>query len=157
MASQCKISAHYKMGREKEITAIRKKIEKLTSAKEDASEVAAALLAELSAIKDMDESLLRLTKIAFAVDRLRKSSAITDEAVKRSAKELLKSWQRLESKKAATGDEGGKKSSCGKKTAAAKAAAGVGAGFEDVERDAPIDFEITAAPPKRNKHGEEMS
>ena len=103
----------------------------------------------------MDESLLRLTKIAFAVDRLRKSSAITDEAVKRSAKELLKSWQRLESKKAATGDEGGKKSSCGKKTAvAAKAATGVGAGFDDVERDAPIDFEITAGPPKRNKHGE---
>jgi hypothetical protein len=143
------------MGREKEITAIRKKIEKLTLAKEDASEVAAALLAELSAIKDMDEPLLRLTKIAFAVDRLRKSSAITDEAVKRSAKELLKSWQRLESKKATNGEEGGKKSSGGKKTAtAAKAAAGVGAGFEDVERDAAIDFEITAAPPKRNKHGE---
>jgi hypothetical protein len=144
------------MGREKEITAIRKKIEKLNSAKKDASEVAAALLTELSAIKDMDEPLLRLTKIAFAVDRLRKSSAIADEAVKRSAKELLKSWQRLESKKATTGHEGGKKSSGGKKTtaAAAKAAAGVGAGFEAVERDAPIDFEITAAPPKRNKHGE---
>jgi hypothetical protein len=99
----------------------------------------------------MDESLLRITKIAFAVDRLRKSSSITDDAVKRSAKDLLKGWQQLTDKKT-TKEKEGKKSS-GKKTTSATESTSGRSGSDDVERDAPIDFKITAGPPKRNKHG----
>ena len=144
------------MSQEKEILSLRKKIEKLAASSDtsDVSEEAAALFAALAAITDMDEPLLRLTKIAFAVDKLRKSPALGDEAVKKSAKELLKNWQQVAAgKKKDGGSETKKKKvAAGPKAAAEKVAASGGSGGS-IERDAPIDFEITAAPPKRNKHG----
>lgn len=146
---------------EKEIASLRKKIEKLTAASDDdVSEKAAELLAALAAITDMDERLLRVTKIAFAVDRLRKAGAVRDESVKRSAKELLKGWQKLSSSGATSGEvatttKKKKNPSAGQKAEAEGGQKTVDkSGGVDVAREAPINFEITAAPPKRNKQGQ---
>jgi MoxR-like ATPase len=140
------------MGVEDDILSLRKRIEKLTSKSSsstaDVSEEAATLLAALAGIPDMNEQLLRVTNIAFAVDKLRKSAAVTDDKVKRSAKELLKQWQQVVSAKSA-GEPKKDKKKVPKESTGTKAVVGGGS----VERDAPIDFEITAAPPKRNKKG----
>ena len=145
------------MSVEQDIVKLRKKIEQLLTSStepeknETVAEEATDLLAALAAITDMNEQLLRQTKVAFAVDRLRKS-ALLDEAGKRAAKDLLKGWQKLPSS-SKTDDKGKKKQSTSgnSKTVTANKNA------DKVERDAPIDFEITCTqPPKRNKHGKNI-
>jgi hypothetical protein len=140
------------MSTEQDVVALRKKIEKLLSSGSgsDVSEDAAALLAALAAIADIDEELLRRTKIAFTVDSLRKSSLL-DEVGKRAAKDLLKGWQKLASSSSSSNSKTNKEKK--KKQSGEKKTSSTGKGSDGFVRDSPIDFQLTAPLPKRNKHG----
>lgn len=143
------------MTTEQDLLALCKKIDKLLIKDSGGSsaEEAAAVLAALAAVTDMSELLLRRTKVAFAVDRLRKS-ALLDESGKRVAKDLLKQWQKLASTATSSSTSSKARAKEGHKTSSEKSSSGGGKKGAAVEREAPIDFKITAEPPKRNKHGQ---
>jgi len=84
------------MGSLEEVVAIKKELEDLLSDNDSISERAPEMIKTLSGIK-LDLKILQKTKIGFTLDKVRKST--TDEAIKKSAKNLLKQWQTLDASK----------------------------------------------------------
>eukprot|EP00088_Acartia_fossae_P046873 TRINITY_DN5074_c0_g1_i1.p1 TRINITY_DN5074_c0_g1~~TRINITY_DN5074_c0_g1_i1.p1 ORF type:complete len:298 (-),score=92.48 TRINITY_DN5074_c0_g1_i1:457-1350(-) len=106
---------------------IKKDLEKLSSEPENIPDAAPDLIESLDKLS-VDLDMLKKTKIAFTLDKVRKASS--DEDVKKSAKALLKKWAALEAKD--------KKSSTSSK--------------KDDKRE--LGFKITAGPPTRNKRNQ---
>jgi len=118
------------MGRTDEVLSIKIKLEKLVSKDKDSiASKAPDMIRTLSGLK-LDLKVLEKTKIGFTLDKVRKETS--DEAVKKSAKELLKKWHGL-NKKSST-----EKSAPEEKTESAVAP----------------DWEATAPLPTRNKKGQ---
>jgi len=110
-----------------ELKSLKKNLENLLQEPDSITDKAPDMISTLSKVA-VDLDILKKTKIAFTLDKIRK--ATTDESVKKSAKNVLKQWQALES--------GPKSTEKKSKTEKSKGA---------VEPD----FEITAEPPTRNK------
>ena len=77
------------------LLSIKKDIESLISSPDSIPDAAPDLIKNLDDLS-VDLDLLKKTKIAFSVDKLRKSCE--DDAIKKSAKTLLKKWAALEAK-----------------------------------------------------------
>ena len=126
------------MGTLDNVLQIRKALETLIKTPEDISSDAGVHIQELDTMK-MNLKLLQKSKIGFTLDKLRK--ATDDDSIKKSAKSLIKKWQKLDvpaekskesSKNSNSSDEENKCPS---------------------DRLVPIDFKLTAPVPTKNKKG----
>ena len=81
------------MGTLDNVLQIRKALETLLKTPEDISSDASVHIQELDAMK-MNLKLLQKSKIGFTLDKLRK--ATDDDIIKKSAKSLIKKWQKLD-------------------------------------------------------------
>ena len=117
------------MGNIEEVVRIRKTLESLIDNPENIPTGAPVHIDELDNMK-MNLKMLQKSKIGFTLNHLRK--ATSDEAVKKSAKSLIKKWQSLEETKP-------------KSSAAEK---------KETDSIIPIPFKVTAGPPTRNKKGQ---
>jgi len=106
------------------LLSLKKELESLISSEDNIYDAAPDLLQSLDSLS-VDLEMLKKTKIAFTVDKLRKSC--DDTNVKKSAKSLLKKWATLEAK-----DSKPKQSKSKSDTR-------------------ELDFELTATEPSRNK------
>jgi len=120
------------MGTIDEILTIRKALDSLLDDPSDIADQAPAHIKDLDSIK-MTLKLLQKSKIGFTLDKLRK--ATEDEAVKKTAKNLIKKWQKLDNTKDKSKEE--------KKPSA-----------KDSDRKMPISFELTAPLPTRKDNGQ---
>ena len=77
-----------------EVISVKKKIEKILEDEALLEAEAPEMIRTLSKLT-LDLDILRKSKIGFTVDKLRKSTK--DESIKKSAKDLLKSWKKMES------------------------------------------------------------
>jgi len=117
------------------VITIRKALESLLETPDEIPSVASEHIEELNKI-DMTLKILQKSKIGFTLDKIRK--ATSDESIKKSAKALIKKWQKLDQPKESTS----------KSTGASSASA------SENDRLAPINFKITAEIPTRNKKGQ---
>jgi len=120
------------MGTIDDILIIRKALDNLLDTPQDIPDKAGVHIKDLSNMK-MTMKLLQKTKIGFTLDKLRKST--DNEVVKKSAKNLIKQWQKLDEKD--NTKEPKKKSS-----------------VSATDRLIPLDFDLTASEPVRNKRGQ---
>ena len=77
-----------------EVISVKKKIEKILDDEALLEAEAPEMIRTLSKLT-LDLDTLRKSKIGFTLDKLRKSAK--DESIKKSAKDLLKSWKKMES------------------------------------------------------------
>ena len=77
-----------------EVILVKKKIEKILDDEALLEAEAPEMIRTLSKLT-LDLDTLRKSKIGFTLDKLRKSAK--DESIKKSAKDLLKSWKKMES------------------------------------------------------------
>ena len=77
-----------------EVISVKKKIEKILEDEALLEAEAPEMIRTLSKLT-LDLDILRKSKIGFTLDKLRKSTK--DESIKKSAKDLLKSWKKMES------------------------------------------------------------
>ena len=125
------------MGSLDSVLHIRKALETLLKTPEDIPSQAAAHIKELDTMK-MSLKLLQKSKIGFTLDKLRKATG--DDIVKKSAKSLIKKWQKLDAVSAEKSKDSSK-NGCGEENKSPD------------DRLTPIEFKITAPVPTKNKKG----
>ena len=121
------------MGTIDEILISRKALESLLDNPSDIPDQAPVHIQNLDNVK-MTLKLLQKSKIGFTLDKIRK--ATDDESVRKSAKSLIKKWQKLDSKDKSKEEK--KKSENDP----------LGA------RQSPISFQLTAPLPSRKENGQ---
>ena len=125
------------MGTLDNVLKIRKALETLLKTPEDIPTSDASVhIQELDTMK-MNLKLLQKSKIGFTLDKLRK--ATDDDSIKKSAKSLIKKWQKLD-----LPSEKSKETSKNSSDEENKSPS---------DRLIPIDFKLTASVPTKNKKG----